>query len=85
MPLILRGADSRPIVGKCRICGSTWREGTSDHVMARHMQKCGQKHVEDTHAQRSQLDFLKPWDPEYDEWYRAEYRKGKIKPSTKPV
>lgn len=86
MSLILPGADTRPIVGQCRVCKTKWREGVPERVMARHMQKCAQEHWETVmKPQRDKLKFLEPWDPEYDEWYRAAYKRGEIKPSTDPV
>lgn len=85
MPLILPGADTRPIIGRCRFCKTTWREGATDRQMARHMAQCAREYLDANREWRARNAWMAPQDPELEAHMRREYLAGRLKPSTDPI
>jgi hypothetical protein len=64
--------EERPPTGRCNVCRQNLYGTEAGN--ARHWQKCGQQHAEDTHEQRHAFDLLKPVDPEWAEFVQHDKR-----------
>ena len=83
MPLHLILNETEQRGAWCRVCRS--RVQGTEETVARHIAHCAQEHFEAKHPERQKLAFLKPWDPEYQDWLTTAYRQGRVRPSTDRV
>lgn len=69
--------------GRCRICKHVWYDSDADTAIRDHNNTCAQAFVEARGPDK--LAFLKPQDPELQDWVTREYKAGRLKPSTERV